>query len=250
METQSAVTAAKQNQPVRGRLFYRAPRKGERQQSFKDDATLAAFCLNACMGTDAYERLTALRRDLEEFRAETVERQRIRGALDQELRGPAGPQTLKCRELAAQDSRLMGSLDKRHHEISERLARYVFRPGIANTAVGGECRSGVVALPRRNVAVIRTGSFPITEADCALALVRLHATGDLHKVRLCETCRKCWRVAAHRNYRFCGKECRAQFYESQPDYHERKAKNQRKYRENLKRMRAAQDAVLRERIMR
>ncbi len=244
METPSTVTPAKQSQPVRGRLFYRDPRKGERQESFKDDATLAAFCLNACMGTPAYERLTALHRDLEQFRAETVERRQVRAALDKEIQTPAGAGVERRNELAAHDIRLMGSLDKRHLEISERLARYVFRPGIAYTAVGGECRSGVVALPRRNVAVIRTGSFPITEADAALALVRLHATGDLSKVRPCETCRKRWRVAAHSNYRFCSKRCREQFYESQPDYHERKAKNQRKHRENLKRKHAAEDAAL------
>jgi hypothetical protein len=239
MVTPSAVTRkkesqsqalAKQKQSARGRLFHR-------DSLFeKDDATFVAFCLNASMGTAACERLTALHRDLQEFRAETVDRQRVRIALDKELRGSAGPQTLKCRELAAQDSRLMGSLDKRHFEVSERLARYVFRPGVAYTAVGGECRSGVVSVPKRNVSVIRTGSFPITEADCALALVRLHASNDLAKVRLCETCRKRWRVAAHSNYRFCSKDCRQQFYESQPDYHERKRKNQRKYRETLKLM--------------
>jgi len=244
MKTQSAVTPAKQKQPVRGRLFYPDPRKGARQESFKDDAPLAAFCLNACMGTAAYERLTALRRDLEEFRAETVEQRQVLTVLDKEIQAPAGAGVERRNELAAHNGRLMGSLDKRHFEISERLARYVFRPGIAYTAVGGECRSGVTALPRRNVAVIRTGSFPITEADAALALVRLHATGDLHKVRLCETCHKRWRVAAHSNYRFCSKECREQFYETQPDFHERKAKNQRKYRENLKNMRANQDAAL------
>ncbi len=223
MGTRSAVTNAKRKQPVRGRLLHR-------DSIFeKDDATFAAFCLNACMGTAAYERLTALHRDLLQFWAETLEQQR-----QQRTR----PGFL--------DLRLLGALDKRHLEISERLARYVFRPGIAYTAVGGECRSGVVSIHRRNVAEIRKGTVPITEADCALALVRLHAIGDLSKVRLCETCRKRWRVAAHSNYRFCSKECREQFYKSEPDYHQRKAKNQSRYRalEKLKRMRAAQDVAL------
>jgi hypothetical protein len=235
MATQSVVT--KQTPGVRRGLFHR-------DSLFeKDDATFIVFCLNASMGTAAYDRLVSLRCDLEEFRMKTIERQRVRTALDKELRGPAGPKTQKCSELGVQHSYLLGFLDRRYHEISDRLARYVCRPGIAYTAVGGECRSGVVALPRHNVTVIRTGSFPITESDAALALVRLHATGDLSKVRLCETCGKRWRVAAHSNYRFCSKECREKFYESQPDYLERKKKNQRKYRNNLKLKQAAEDAA-------
>ena len=84
----------------------------------------------------------------------------------------------------------------------------------------------------------------VTEADAALSLVRLSAVGDLEKVRLCEVCRERWLAATHRNYRFCSKECRERFYETQPDYHQRKAKNQRKYRVNLQLKQAAEDAVL------
>ena len=110
----------------------------------------------------------------------------------------------------------------------------------------------LVAIPSRKNPQIRGGSFPITEGDVAMALVRLYADGDLGKVRLCETCHNQWRVAAHSNYRFCSKECREQFYKSQPDYHERKAKNQRQYRKNekdriLSEMHARRDAALRAR---
>jgi len=206
------------------------------------DAAFAVYCLNVCKGTDAYERLTLLHRDLMEFRAKAREQQQTRkGFLNVGL---------------------MAWLSRRHGEISEGLSRYHFRPGISSySAVGGECRSSLVSIPSRKNPTIRAvtlrrsrkvagapativGSFPITEGDVAIALVRLYADGDLDKVRLCETCRKRWRVAAHSNYRFCSKECREQFYESQPGYHKRKAKNQRNYRKNLKTKWNAEDAAL------
>lgn len=183
------------------------------------DTAFAVYCLNVCKGTDAYKRLTLLHRDLMEFRAKAREQQQARkGFLNVQL---------------------MAWLDRRHREISDRLSRYHFRPGISGySAVGGECRSSLVAIPSRKNPQIRGGSFPITEGDVAMALVRLYADGDLGKVRLCETCHNQWRVAAHSNYRFCSKECREQFYKSQSDYHERKAKNQRQHRKTLKEMRA------------
>ena len=199
------------------------------------DAQFAAFCLNVCKGTAAYDRLAALHRDLTEFRAKAREQQQTRkGFLNVEL---------------------MAWLDRRHREISEGLSRYRLRPGISGySAVGGQCRWSVVSMPSRENPVIverctrnRAGAivsdFSICESDAAMALVRLYADGDIGKVRLCETCHNQWRVVAHSNYRFCSKECREQFYKNQPDYHERKAKNQREYRAGLRAKHAAEDAV-------
>jgi len=192
------------------------------------DAAFAVYSLNVCKGTVAYERLALLHRDLVEFRAKAKEQQQTRkGFLNVEL---------------------MAWLDRRHREISEGLSRYRFRPGISSySAVGGECRSSLVAIPSRKNPQIRGGTFPVTEGDVAMALVRLYADGDLSKVRLCETCHNQWRLAAHSNYRFCSDECREQFYKSQPDYHQRKAKNQSEYRKNVKKILAAQDAALKAR---
>ena len=87
---------------------------------------------------------------------------------------------------------------------------------------------------------MRIGDKTINEGDAVISLVRLAETGELVKVRLCEMCKERWRVAAKRNYRFCSDQCREGFYTKSPDYHSRKAANQRKYRENLKRIQAAQ----------
>jgi hypothetical protein len=194
-----------------------------------NDAAFAAYCLNGCKGTESYDRLAALHRDLKEFRAKGIEqRQTRKGFVNLSLVGP---------------------LDRLHREISERLSRYHLRPAITYTAFGGECRGSVATIPtRENPVIVERGSrnragklvqdFSIYESDVALALVRLYADGDIDKVRLCETCKSEWRVAAHRNYRFCSKQCREHFYKSQPDYHERKAKNQARHRKTLKEMRA------------
>jgi hypothetical protein len=70
----------------------------------------------------------------------------------------------------------------------------------------------------------------ISEAVAVLALVRLQLSGEVEKVRLCATCKERWLAAGKSNYRFHSAKCREAFYKSQPDYLERKAKNQRNYR--------------------
>ena len=90
---------------------------------------------------------------------------------------------------------------------------------------------------------MKINAWTISEADVVLALVRLDLSGEVHKVRLCEMCKDRWRVAEKSNYRFCSAQCREAFYVSQPGYDEQKAKNQRKYRTNLKKIHAAQDAA-------
>jgi hypothetical protein len=108
---------------------------------------------------------------------------------------------------------------------------------------GCEGRFGVIALSDSSFFPAPENQIAVTEADAALSLVRLHAMGDLGKVRLCEVCRKRWLAANHSNYRFCSKECRERFFQNEPDYHKRKAKNQQKYRENLKLKQVAEDAA-------
>ena len=75
-----------------------------------------------------------------------------------------------------------------------------------------------------------------------MALMRLAEIGDLHKVCMCEVCKASWLFAAKSNYRFCSAQCREAFYAKAPEYHSRKAANQRNYRERLKRREAARPA--------
>jgi len=139
----------------------------------------------------------------------------------------------KLRAKTAESARV-----RRIKEINRRLRRYVFHPCVALLA-GYEGRFDVIALSDSGFFPAPADQLAFTEADAALSLVRLNAMGDLEKVRLCEVCRERWLAASHSNYRFCSKECRERFEQSKPDYHQRKARNQREYRKNLKRMRAA-----------
>jgi hypothetical protein len=78
-------------------------------------------------------------------------------------------------------------------------------------------------------------NWPISEADAALALVRLDLTGELAKVALCRMCKARWVVVSKSSYQFCSRQCREGFYTTSPDYHDRKAANQKRYRLNLRR---------------
>ena len=194
MATRSTVTKKKEP-PFRTYQEWLPVKTNQRQrrESLQNDADLVAFALNAFKGNAAYNRLTALLRDLRKLQAETSESAELR----------------------------------RIKKINRRVTRYVFHPCVSRGG-GSEGRFGVIALSDSSFIPAPANQIAATEADAALGLVRLHAMGDLGKVRLCEVCREHWLAARHSNYRFCSKECREQFYEGKPDYHERKARNQRK----------------------
>ena len=81
---------------------------------------------------------------------------------------------------------------------------------------------------------MEVGAATVSEADVIMALLRLASVGDLRKIRLCKNCKERWVFAAKRSYLFCSDKCREMFYVKSPDYHDRKARNQRKYRRQLK----------------
>ena len=184
-----------------------APRR--RRLALQSDADFVAFALNASRGNAAYDRLTALLRDLKKLRAETAESARLR----------------------------------RIKKINRGLRQYTFHPCVGLSA-RNERGFDFAALSDSGFLPLPANQLGITEGDAALILVRLNTLGDLDKLCLCEACRERWLAARHSNYRFCSRECRERFFQSQPDYHQRKARNQRKYREILKRKHAAQDAAL------
>jgi hypothetical protein len=134
--------------------------------------------------------------------------------------------------------------------LNESLSRYAFRPQVVYARLPGSITvlqniwaGGMVPDNNKRWFQVKVNGSIISEADAALALVRLDLTGEMHKVRLCEKCKDRWLVAEKSNYRFCSGQCREAFYVSQPGYDERKAKNQSKYRANLKKMHAAQEAA-------
>ncbi|MGH9727511.1 MAG: hypothetical protein ACRD4V_02835 [Candidatus Acidiferrales bacterium] len=130
-----------------------------------------------------------------------------------------------------------------HSAVNQSLYRYIFRPRLTYFIHAELWMGGMVPDARSEWFEVPLNGFRVSEADAVLALVRLDLTGELGKVRVCEMCHRRWCVAGRSHYRFCSKGCREAWYESQPDYHERKARNARRYRQLEKRRYAMTSAM-------
>jgi hypothetical protein len=143
---------------------------------------------------------------------------------------------------------LNARVDSLASALNEQLRRYVFHPRVDYVRLPGSITvlqniwaGGMTPDHHRGWFEITVNGRPISEADAALALVRLDLADMLSKVVLCEMCKERWLVASRRRYRFCSQGCRETFYTNSGDYHSRKASSQKRYRANLKRMHKEQD---------
>lgn len=206
------------------------------------DATLAVEWLNAAHDTAAYRRVMAVRRELDELGAmhESVRQQRQAW----KSRGPkSGAEIHKNLPASTSMVALQVQFQQRHNALNQQLARYVHVPVFAYSLDSGIWRFGMVPKRPSGPEIVFEDEFErtrvhVSEASVVAALSRLAANRELYKVRLCETCRATWRVSERTIDRFCSQKCRDAFHVHAPDYKERKAANQRKYREGLKRAHA------------
>ena len=203
------------------------------------DADKVVQWLNASKGTTSHDRVVWIRRELEElpsyFATHADAYVDISGGI---FRLGEWPRKRR-REWPKEKLRVQRQFHDRHVALNETLEKYVFRPRSTFIMAPRLWMFGMVPDENKRRFKIQIAGETISEADAALSLVRLAQTGDLRKVRLCEMCKERWRVAAKRSYRFCSDQCREAFYATSPEYHSRKAANQRKYRETLKRNEAA-----------
>jgi hypothetical protein len=228
--------------PHQARPLPQMPTKLDQQeikQMLRNDAEIAVISLNESKGS-AHKRLSSIRHDLERIRLGVVNLQEIDRAIGQEMfperaNGPGRSGTKKHLELASEYKKGFAALEPLFSSVNKRLRNYAFRPCVSHALFSNEWRFGVVPDTRTGAFQIMIGTFLITEADAVLAMVRLEATGELNKVRLCETCKKRWRVSHREMDRFCSEECRQAFHMSSPGAKERNAAKQRRYRERLKR---------------
>jgi hypothetical protein len=196
-----------------------------RSQSF-NDAFVAVEWLNAAQGTAAYRRVLEVRQELEELRAELDRFKQTRGSVVN-MRG-------------------MAELQTRHERLDLQMARYTFKPELNYSFASGFWGLDMVPKhPRGPYVELHGPGFAylprrirVSEPVVITALGRLAAARELYKVRLCAQCQKHWRVSEREMDRFCSQQCREAFYAKSPDYHERKASNQRNYRERLKPIKA------------
>lgn len=210
-----------------------------------------------------------IRRELEELPSELAAHSDVYVHTFRRASSVGGPPPEKLRDWPKEKLRVQRRLGNRHAALNKALEKYVFRPRATCAIFSGRWMFGMVPDEKKKFFRITIGHDyaslmvvdaahatlqppvppreTISEADAVISLVRLAETGELWKVRQCVTCKVRWLVAAKRNYRFCSGHCRDAFYAKSPDYHSRKAANQRKYRENLKR-KWANEARLNERI--
>lgn len=243
MATQKSKSNYKSSiQPAQSRAFPQLPENRNKQEYarlLRNDAQVAVMVLNASKGKAAHERLTAIRRGLEELRAETSKLKAIDAAITAEMfpdgrDSPGRGGSKKHHALAADYRELFEDLTRRHIELNDRLAHYAFRPCVSYTVTQDEWRFGIVPDANQGLFQMKVGPFTATEADAVMSMVRLDASGQLSQVRLCEECKEVWRVSLREMDRFCGEACRTAFRVKSPEYHAKKAASQREYRKQEK----------------
>ena len=200
------------------------------------DARLAVEWLNAAKGTVAYRRVLAAREELTAL-GDAL------NSLREQKRVLKGRRPRTEQQLAddARDSLQAAAsheeFRKRHNALNRLLYRYAHVPVLAYNVDDGVWRFGMIPKAARGPEIqIADGPIAVrvNESSVVAALSRLAVSRELYKVRLCETCGEQWRVSERKIDRFCSQKCREAFYAKSPDYKERKAANQRDYRERLK----------------
>lgn len=214
------------------------------------DAMLAVEWLNATQRTVAYRRVLMVRRELEELGAmlnslrqlEQAREQRIRNQkpLEEILelsRNLSPAERIEADEAIKDKQKLREQFRERHNAFNQRIARYTYVPVLDYSPEYGIWRFNAVSKRSHGAKITVNDGYSnirVDESTVIAAMCRLAANRELFKVRLCAQCEKHWRVSEREMDRFCSQKCRESFYAKSPEFHQRKADNQREYRERLK----------------
>ncbi len=275
MATRTAVTRrnALNAQPVPGLAGQKSDDR-QRALAIRSDAAVAVTWLNAAREAKAmssYRRVVSIRDDLGELRSKREEVRETFGpdpqawnAAVEQLQKKKAAQRMAIRRGEKPDpdalsptafpsdrgtdadyDKSLRQIERFSISLNARLSKYKFRPAVAYARLPGTISAvqniwagGMVPDVKKRWFQTTLNGWPISEGDAVLSLVRLDLSGELHKVALCEMCKKNWRVAAKSHYKFCSGECRVAYYAESPDFNSRKAANQREYREREKRKEA------------
>jgi hypothetical protein len=199
------------------------------------DAQIACQWLNATQGT-RHTRIQSLHEQLGEVRTALTGLQRQHEELRRKV---AARERAGVPELGAQYKQAFRRTDKLQQRVNEALARYVFRPKIGYTTITETRSGGLSPDTNKHWYQLQFGEWALSEADVAIALVRLHLTGEWQRLRLCERCKRHWLVATKSHYRFCGDECRESYYAESEGFGEHRAEIQKRYRQRLKKRQQA-----------
>lgn len=218
-----------------------------------NDATLAVEWLNATQKSEAYRRVFMVHQELEALGTMLNELRQKERARELRNKQPIQiPLEETPDDLSDEDAKKIETIRqaylkpreqfrKRHNAFNKLLASYAYVPVLDYSSDYSVWRFN--AKPkrlRRPEITVNDGSsrVRVDESTVIAALCRLAANRELFKVRLCAQCEKHWRVSERAMDRFCGQKCRESFNAKSPEFHQRKAANQRKYRKNLKSLQA------------
>lgn len=195
----------------------------------RSDAFLAVEWLNATKGTPAHRRALKIMGELAS----------LRKTLDF-LRKPKPADISEWTKRAQTQEEFR----RRHNAFNKLLARrYLYVPALAYDLKSGYWHFGTLSKRQRGRVIALNDSrltIRVDESGVVAALLRLAANRELYKVRLCENCRESWLVCNRPTLdRFHSSRCRESYYAKSPEYHDRKAHNQRTYRARLRRARRA-----------
>ena len=87
--------------------------------------------------------------------------------------------------------------------------------------------------------ITNPGTYRMSEGAAILCFARLHTSGELHRLRLCDRCKREWVAATKTHYRFCSDKCREETYAATEEYKRRKREQMRTQRRNERRRIAA-----------
>ena len=218
------------------------------------DALMAVEWLNATQRTASYRRVLMVRRELEELGTMLNSLRKLEQALEQRIRNQkpreqilklsrnlSPAEKIEADEAIKSKQKLRAQFRERHNAFNQLVARYTYVPVLDYSPDYGIWRFNAVSKRSRGQEITVNDGYSnirVDESTVIAALCRLAANRELFKVRLCAQCEKHWRVSEREMDRFCSQECRDSWHAKSPDYHERKADNQREYRARLKQLQA------------
>ena len=199
------------------------------------DALMVVEWLNADVTQGTAERLEVLRlRD--EFEALGAMLQSLHQQCTHARKGRQFPPTREEIEQILRYSKEYNLFRERHNKFTKALTAYPFCPSMTPDILSGNWYYNTVPTdaPGPEITITLEGiSSSVNAAAVVMALARLAGNKELHKLRLCEECKKNWRVSERDIDRFCSSRCRELWHKAQPDFKERRKKIQKNYRDRL-----------------
>jgi hypothetical protein len=136
-----------------------------------------------------------------------------------------------------EDAELQERLRVSHNALNDALSAYAC-PVMTYDVASGAWRSNMISRKSRGPQIkvpLEGERVAVVDAPSVVdALVRLAASRQLYKLRLCDQCKRVWRVSERRMDRFCSGICRQMAYAQDPEFNRRRRDIQRRYRQNQK----------------